>query len=88
MAKGEGGEAAARELRDALKDQTILGLAGVSGVPSAPKGPALACKVQVNGETATVQVATSDGPARAWAAAGKFTLPLSRTDKGTLTWRR
>ncbi|SIO66888.1 hypothetical protein SAMN05444166_8260 [Singulisphaera sp. GP187] len=84
VAKGTAGESAAQELRDALKEKTLLGLKGVSGVPSEPKGPAVACKVQVNGDEATVQVATSDGPARAWAAAGKFTLPLARTKTGEL----
>ncbi|WP_406697400.1 hypothetical protein V5E97_00940 [Singulisphaera sp. Ch08] len=84
VSKGTAGESAAQELRDALKEKTLLGLKGVSGVPSEPKGPAVACKVQVNGDEATVQVATSDGPARSWAAAGKFTLPLSRKKTGEL----
>jgi hypothetical protein len=82
--KGTAGEPAAQELRTALKEKTLLGLKGVSGVPAEPKGPAVACKVQINGQEATVQVATSDGPARSWTAAGKFTLPLTRTKTGEL----
>jgi len=77
-------EAAATELSTALKGATVLGLKTESGVPAAPAGPAVACKVKIDGNEASVQVATSDGPARSWAAAGKFTLPLTRTKKGDL----
>jgi len=82
--KDSTGDTAARELGEALKAKTLLGLKGQSGVPTEPKGPALACKVQVTGNEAMVQVATSDGPAHSWLAAGKFTLPLSRTKTGEL----
>ncbi|WP_406696570.1 hypothetical protein V5E97_36860 [Singulisphaera sp. Ch08] len=78
------GESAARELRDAFKGKSVLGLKGQTGVPAEPKGPALACKVQITGDDAVVQVATSDGPARSWLAAGKFTLPLTRMKTGEL----
>jgi len=78
------GESAAKKLGEALRDKMVLGLKGQPGVPAEPKGPAIACKVQINGQEATVQVATSDGPARSWTAAGKFTLPLARTKTGEL----
>jgi hypothetical protein len=82
-ASDDAGRAAAKALADALKDKTILGLKAELAVPAQPSGPAVACKIQIRADDATVQVATSDGAARSWAAVGKFTLPVTR-EKGAL----
>jgi len=74
------GETVAGELSAALKGKAIVGLKAVPGVPSKPEGPAVACKVQVDADHAQVQVAVSDADARAWSAAGKFSVPVARKD--------
>jgi hypothetical protein len=80
-ASGDSGVALAEELKAVLKDHTVLGLKAVSGVPAAPKGPAVACKIAVAGSAekpeATVYVATTDGTGTKWDAAGKFDLPVT-----------
>src|SRR5262249_14272863 len=78
------GESTASELSAALKGKMVLGLKTEAGVPSAPTGPAVACKVKIEGNEAQVQVATSDASARSWSAAGKFTVSLTRTKNGAL----
>jgi hypothetical protein len=70
---------ASEALAAALKDATILGLKAISGIPDKPEGPAVACKIEIRGNDATVQVATSDSSANAWTTSGKFSLPLSKT---------
>ncbi|MBV8232776.1 MAG: hypothetical protein JO329_22570, partial [Planctomycetaceae bacterium] len=61
---------------------TMLGLPVTLSVPAQPRGPAVACKIQLTGTAerpeALVQVATSGASATSWQPAGKFTLPLSR----------
>ena len=72
-----------------LKDKTVLGLKAKSGVPAAPQGPAVACKVVVGGTAdkpeATVYVATTDPTGMKWDPAGKFELPVSFDKDGVPT---
>jgi len=81
-ATGTGTEKLADELNGLFKGKTVLGLKAEPGIPTRPEGPAIACKIQITGTgdkpEAQVQVATTDGNAGSWAAAGKFTLPVTR----------
>jgi hypothetical protein len=72
------GEATAAELTQVFKGKVVLGLNAKIGIPVRPQGPAVACKIRVQGDEVLVQVATSDGTARSWVAFGKF--PLKTTD--------
>ena len=77
------GQAMAAELTEVLKGKSVLGLQAKIGIPSRPEGPAVACKVRLQGGEALVQVASSDGPAQNWVAFGKF--PVKTKDaKGNL----
>jgi len=65
------------ELRKLLEGQTVLGLKFRLGVPVRPPGPALACRVRLEGKVARIQLATSNSEGNAWVADGKtFDLPL------------
>jgi hypothetical protein len=77
---GDSASALARELAALLKGRSILGLTAKAGVPTEPTAPAIACRVIVSGNEATVHVATSDGAAAAWVPAGKFALPVAIAD--------
>lgn len=66
----------ARSLTELLKDKMVLGLKTEASVPTKPNGPAIACKVQLQGDEAIVQVGTSNAHAQGWASAGKFSLAL------------
>jgi hypothetical protein len=83
-ASGEVSEALARELETVLNNGPVLGLKARAGVPDQPQGPAVACRINVEGSSAkpqaTVYVATSDGAAAAWVPAGKFDLPVALED--------
>jgi hypothetical protein len=74
------GEAMAAELTEVFKGKTVLGLQAKVGIPARPEGPSVACRVQVKGGGALVQVATSDGMARNWVAFGKFPLKAKGAD--------
>jgi len=72
----------AEELRETLKKSVVLGLSVEPGIPNAPAGPGLACRVTlVAGDEAIVQVSTSDATAKRWVSAGKFTLPIAKDAK-------
>ncbi|WP_165066955.1 hypothetical protein [Paludisphaera rhizosphaerae] len=79
-AKGPESQAAADELTKALKDKPVLGLWAREGVPAEPEGPAVACRIRVDGKEALVQVASSNSTAQAWVPFGKFTLPVTESD--------
>jgi len=76
--------ALAADLSKLLAGQVMLGLPVKVGIPSKPQGPTVACRVQLTGTAekaeAQVQVFKSDGTATAWAAVGKFTLPVDRAE--------
>ncbi|WP_435008777.1 hypothetical protein P12x_000037 [Tundrisphaera lichenicola] len=78
-------EALATRLEKTLHAGPILGLKPGSGVPSAPSGPSVGCKVQIVGESdhpeALVRVAESDGH-RGWKSMGKFSLPVPLDAEG------
>jgi len=81
--------ALADELGKVLKDQVVLGLKVVAGVPERPEGPALACRVKLVGvgakAEAIVTVAPSDASGEAWAPpVGKFNLALEKGANGRL----
>jgi hypothetical protein len=67
----------ATELKKALRNKVVLGLRAVLGIPARPDGPAIACRVRLKGDEALVQVASTDGAARAWVPLGKFNLPVA-----------
>jgi hypothetical protein len=71
-------ESMATALGAAFKDKTVLGLQAVLGIPAQPEGPAVACRVRLNGGEALVQLVSSDGAARNWVPFGKFTLSVGQ----------
>jgi hypothetical protein len=79
-AKDAASQAAAAAIVKVLKDKPVLGLWAREGVPAEPAGPAVACKVRVDGEEAIVQVASSNSSAQAWVPFGKFALPVTLKD--------
>jgi hypothetical protein len=83
-AADEAQAAVAAELGERLDGQVVLGLPVKTAVPARPEGPAVACRVELvgagAGTEARVQVAKSDGEAKAWVPVGKFTLPVGRKD--------
>jgi len=87
-AKSDATKAFADQLNATFKGQTMLGLAIEGTVPARPTGPAVACKVQIGGTLekpeASVQLASSDATASAWAPVGKFELPVPRDEAGKL----
>jgi hypothetical protein len=77
--KDEAGVPIAKEVSNALRGKTVLGLlAQVVEVPSRPDGPAVACRIRLSGEEAMVQVSSSDATAKAWVNFGKFTVPVTQ----------
>ena len=78
-------EALAARLDKTLHAGPILGLKPDTGIPSAPSGPSVGCKVQIVGESdhpeALVRVAESNGH-RQWKSMGKFTLPVPLDAEG------
>jgi hypothetical protein len=77
--KDEAGAPIAKEVSNALRGKTVLGLlAQVVEVPSRPDGPAVACRVRLSGKEALVQVASSDATAKAWVNFGKFSVPVTQ----------
>jgi hypothetical protein len=79
-AADDAGKTLAAELTAALKDKPILGLWAREGVPAEPDGPAVACRVRLKGDEATVLVSSSNSTGQAWVPFGKFTLPVARKD--------
>jgi hypothetical protein len=78
----EGGDAAGKQAADQLagffKGKTVMGLSASIGVPSRPEGPAVACRVRINGNEGLVQVVGSDWASRGWVNMAKFTLPITK----------
>ena len=70
----------ADELTKALKDKPILGLWAREGVPAKPDGPAVACRVRLKANDATVLVNSSNSTGQTWVPFGKFTLPVVRNE--------
>jgi hypothetical protein len=70
-------EPVAAEVGKALDGKFILGLvARVAEIPARPAGPVLACRIRLKGNSALVQLASSDATARNWVQIGKFTVPV------------
>ena len=81
-------QAIASELGNALQSKTVLGLvAQVGEIPARPQGPAVACKVRVKANEATVQVSSSDPNAKSWILFGKFSVPITQAKDKTDIWR-
>ena len=73
----EASQAIASEVGKALEGKTVLGLvAHVGEIPANPGGPAVACKVRIKANEATVLLSSSDATANNWWSVGKFTLSL------------
>jgi hypothetical protein len=68
----------ALDLKKWLDGKNVLGLScQVAGeIPSQPEGPAIACRVRLAVDEASVQVMCTDATAQSWLAYGKFTVPL------------
>ena len=64
------------DLRKLLEGQTVIGLTAQSGIPVAPKGPSVACRIRLEDEIVHVQVSASDDTAQAWIPVGKFQVEL------------
>ncbi len=57
----------------------MLGLiAQVGEIPSRPDGPAVACRIKLRENDASVQVCSTDASAANWLVFGKFTVPVTR----------
>jgi len=54
----------------------MLGLRTSEGVPTSPKGPAIAFRAEVEKTKVEVHVASTDGLGSAWVPAGSFTLKI------------
>jgi hypothetical protein len=78
----------AAELKKALRGATVLGLiAHVGQIPARPDGPAVACKILLDGPGAVAQLASTDGTAEKWVPFGKFSLKRERTGAKIDSWR-
>jgi hypothetical protein len=73
---GSAGQTMAAELSKVLQGKTVLGLQAETGIPARPDGPAVACRVRLNGSEGLVEVAGSDAAAQGWVPFGKFSLPV------------
>ena len=86
--KDSGADALAEEIRAALRDRSMLGLAVEPGMPARPEGPAVGCGIRVNGTSAepelVVELASSDDRGEAWTPVGKFSIPVVRDATGRL----
>ena len=80
-------EATAALIGAALKDQTVLGLQSVLGIPERPEGPSVACRVRISQGEALVQVMGSDNVARNWVPYGKFSLRVGQAQEKSETAR-
>ena len=68
----------AAALEKAIRGTWVLGLPAKIGVPDAPDGPAVACRVRLGRDEALVQVLGSSADATRWVSFGKFALPIAR----------
>jgi hypothetical protein len=71
-----GRERLASDVRKLLDTHPLLGLTAQPGVPARPRGPALACRVEIAGEAASVRVSASDEAGTSWVDVGRFSLPV------------
>jgi len=76
----KGSPALAAEIAGLFKGNSMLGLKVESGVPSRPQGPAVACTIEVAGETAKVVVRASNDRGQAWVDGGKFDATIALKD--------
>jgi hypothetical protein len=82
IASGSESEALAGRLRSILDGRPMLGLTVRVRQAEPPRGPALACQVRLERETASARVLTTDEAGTAWRAVGKFSVALADS-KGT-----
>jgi hypothetical protein len=75
-------EALAARLRSILDGRPMLGLTVRVRQAEPPRGPALACQVRLERETAGARVLTTDEAGTSWRAVGKFSVALADS-KGT-----
>jgi hypothetical protein len=75
----------ASDVRKLLDARPLLGLTARPGVPPLPHGPALACRVEIADEAASVRVSASDEAGTSWVDVGKFTLPIHDSSGASLT---
>ncbi len=81
-------EAAAAEIKKELQGATVLGLdAAVGEIPQRPDGPAIACRIKLNENDASVQVSSTDATAENWLVFGKFNVPVT-VEQGKFQIRR
>ena len=87
-AKDDAQQGAVTALKGLFQGRIMLGLSVESVVPAKPTGPAVACKVQLQGTAAKpealVQVATTDETGLSWTPTGKFTLPVALDEAGQI----
>ena len=82
IATGPESEAWATQLRSILDGRPMLGLTVRVRQAEPPRGPALACQVRLERETASALVLTNDEARTAWRAVGRFSVALADS-KGT-----
>ena len=71
-------ESLAAELGKTFEGKTVLGLLAELGIPERPETPAVACRVRLTANEASVQVIGSDEAGKSWIPLGKFSLPIPR----------
>jgi hypothetical protein len=69
-----GHERLASDVRKLLEARPLLGLTARPGVPDRPRGPALACRVEIADAAASVRVSASDEAGTSWVDVGNFSL--------------
>jgi hypothetical protein len=70
-----GDERLAAEVRRLLDDRPLLGLTARRGIPAQPRGPALACRIEIKDGSTSVRVSSSDEAGHSWVDVAKFSLP-------------
>jgi hypothetical protein len=70
------GEKMAAEASELLQGKMVLGLLAERTIPPRPQGPAVAFRVRLKGDSALVQVVSSDGAGQKWIPFGKFSVAV------------
>jgi hypothetical protein len=74
-AAGPGRERLAAEVSRLLDDRPLLGLTARRGILAQPRGPALACRIEIKDRSTSVRVSSSDEAGHSWVDVAKFSLP-------------
>jgi len=76
-----GSDSLCADVRGLFEKHGMLGLTTQKGVPTRPAGPAVACRIELNGAKARVYLGSTDAAAAKWVSAGSFDVKLPEVDK-------